>query len=59
MGVILQHFGSLRDKTVTNTLHGTKQIFKRQTVGTDLYSYELTWVSEYKEVSVFIYPSFN
>ena len=35
------------------------QIFKRLTVGTDLYNYELTWVSEYNEVPVFIYPCFN
>ena len=31
-------------------------MFKRLTVGKDLYSYELTWVSEYNEVPVFIYP---
>ena len=38
------------NKTVTNTLHGTN--FKRLTVGTDVYSYELTWVSEYNEVGM-------
>ena len=32
------------------------QIFKHLTVGTDLYSYELTWVSEYNKVLIFIYP---
>ena len=40
-------------------IHFTVQIFKCVTVGTDLYSYELTWISEYNEVPVFIYPCFN
>ena len=40
-------------------IHFMVQIFKRLTVGIDLYSYELTWVSEYNEVAVFIYPCFN
>ena len=42
------------NKTVTNTLHGTNF-----TVGTDLFCYELTWVSYYNEVPVFIYPCFK
>ena len=33
------------NKTATNTLHGTVQFFNCLTVGTDVYSYELTWVS--------------
>ena len=52
---------SLCNKIIIQLLliHFTVQIFQRLTVGTDLYSYELTWVSEYNEVPVFIYPCFN
>ena len=40
-------------------IHFTVQIFKCLTVETDLYSYELTSVSEYKELPIFIYTCFN
>ena len=46
------------NKTVTNTLHGTN-FQASNSRKRHLYTYELTWVSEYNEVPVFIYPCFN
>ena len=43
----------------TVTKHFTVQIIIRLTVGTDMYNDELTWVIEYNEVTVSIYPSFK